>query len=195
MAAIYVRKPCKRCGGEKGYHSYGKPRLLYCETCDRSVSAEQNVARHICASPDPTVPHFCCAACKEQKAANQRAAGKRAAETRRKRYPNRSVPIDAERFWQQVAMSMVAKAVRKGILPKLDETIACVDCGDVASVYEHRDYSRPLEVVPVCQSCNLLRGTARWPSASHFHFARFVKGEKNLPDRSLSTPHNKVANG
>lgn len=55
----------------------------------------------------------------------------------------------------------VAKAVKLGQLPKLDGSIACVDCGGIATDYEHRDYSKPLDVEPVCRSCNKLRGPAK----------------------------------
>lgn len=37
---------------------------------------------------------------------------------------------------------------------------ACVDCGDKALDYDHRDYSKPLDVEPVCRACNLRRGPA-----------------------------------
>jgi len=56
--------------------------------------------------------------------------------------------------------SIVAIAVRYGILPKLDGVIQCVDCGGVASQYEHRDYMKPLDVDPVCRKCNAERGSA-----------------------------------
>lgn len=55
------------------------------------------------------------------------------------------------------AHGAVAGAIRKGLLvhPRLLE---CVDCGAQARDYDHRDYSRHLDVVPVCRSCNKLRG-------------------------------------
>lgn len=59
------------------------------------------------------------------------------------------------------AMYAVSRAIKKGDLPKLDGTIACVDCGKPACDYDHRDYSKPLQVEPVCRSCNLLRGPAK----------------------------------
>lgn len=37
---------------------------------------------------------------------------------------------------------------------------ACVDCGLPAQAYDHRYYSHPLEVDPVCLSCNNKRGPA-----------------------------------
>lgn len=57
------------------------------------------------------------------------------------------------------AHDVVACAVRRGKLPKLDGTIACVDCGKPARNYDHRDYAKPLDVVPVCIPCNIRRGT------------------------------------
>jgi hypothetical protein len=55
----------------------------------------------------------------------------------------------------------VALAVYQGRLPQLrwGHNIMCVDCGKYpASCYDHRDYTKPLDVDPVCGSCNKLRG-------------------------------------
>lgn len=38
------------------------------------------------------------------------------------------------------------------------EELKCVDCGNQAKHWEHRNYARPLLVEPVCQSCNYKRG-------------------------------------
>jgi hypothetical protein len=59
---------------------------------------------------------------------------------------------------QSQAHYIVAKAIRKGELAPLDGTIACMDCGEPATAYDHRDYAYPLNVEPVCHSCNLKRG-------------------------------------
>ena len=58
------------------------------------------------------------------------------------------------------ALFAVARAIREGKLPRLDGTIRCVDCGQMATQYDHREYARPLDVVPVCRSCNIRRGPA-----------------------------------
>jgi len=57
------------------------------------------------------------------------------------------------------AVASVAKLIRSGAIPKARE-LSCVDCGKNALDYDHRDYSKPLEVEPVCRSCNQLRGPA-----------------------------------
>ncbi|MFM0503927.1 hypothetical protein [Paraburkholderia caffeinilytica] len=53
----------------------------------------------------------------------------------------------------------VNKAVARGDLPVVS-TQNCVDCGVQAQAYDHRDYANPLDVQPVCDSCNALRGRA-----------------------------------
>ena len=53
----------------------------------------------------------------------------------------------------------VKKAVKNGDLPPVSE-LKCVDCGKPAKHYDHRDYGKPLEVEPVCVSCNCKRGPA-----------------------------------
>ncbi len=50
-------------------------------------------------------------------------------------------------------------AVKAGALPPI-KTLFCVDCGKPAKHYDHRDYNKPLDVVPVCVSCNFKRGGA-----------------------------------
>lgn len=53
----------------------------------------------------------------------------------------------------------VARAIREGKLPH-PSGLQCVDCAADAMEYEHRDYNKPLVVVPICRSCNLRRGPA-----------------------------------
>ena len=58
------------------------------------------------------------------------------------------------------AISAVAKTVKNGVLAPV-KTLICVDCGSQAQCYDHRDYNKPLEVVPVCRKCNFRRGSAK----------------------------------
>lgn len=55
------------------------------------------------------------------------------------------------------AKTAVFIEVRSGRLTR-PENLFCEDCGLAASVYDHRDYLRPLDIVPVCRSCNKKRG-------------------------------------
>ena len=57
------------------------------------------------------------------------------------------------------ARRQVRDATFTGRLPRLPrEYRACVDCGARALIWDHRDYSRPLDVQPVCRQCNIARG-------------------------------------
>lgn len=71
-------------------------------------------------------------------------------------------PCSGEYLGQMTqAIGAVNAAKSQGLLPRLRGSgIACVDCGKPAHDYDHRDYRKPLEVVPVCRSCNLKRGPA-----------------------------------
>lgn len=86
------------------------------------------------------------------------------------------------------AHKAVALAVRKGLLPKA-KTQQCVDCGRQAHGYDHRDYNKPLDVEPVCQSCNKLRGPAI-PLGGMGLFtskqARFVRPNWTAPAKEAS---------
>jgi hypothetical protein len=57
------------------------------------------------------------------------------------------------------AIAKVLKAIKLGKLAKATDC-TCVDCGKPARQYDHRDYLNPLDVVPVCVSCNQKRGPA-----------------------------------
>jgi len=57
------------------------------------------------------------------------------------------------------AINAVQKAIKNGILAPA-KTLICVDCGRPGECYDHRDYGKPLDVVPVCRKCNYRRGSA-----------------------------------
>ena len=67
---------------------------------------------------------------------------------------------DPDALKQRRAHNKVSYAIRKGQLAKLDGSVKCVDCDEPAKFYDHRDYSKPLDVQPVCQRCNRRRGPA-----------------------------------
>jgi hypothetical protein len=60
---------------------------------------------------------------------------------------------------QQWAVAQVATAIRNGLFQRADSR-SCADCGKQAFGYDHRDYSKPLDIEPVCRSCNRRRGSA-----------------------------------
>lgn len=79
---------------------------------------------------------------------------------------------------QQEAHLKVKKAIKYGLLARLDGSVLCVDCSALATEYDHRDYNRPLEVDPVCRPCNFRRGQATdWSPTDRYKAPRQV-----LPD-------------
>ena len=56
---------------------------------------------------------------------------------------------------------LVSQAIIDMVLLR-PEKLQCIDCGAAAKLYEHRSYNKPLEVEPMCVSCNTLRGPAEW---------------------------------
>lgn len=61
---------------------------------------------------------------------------------------------------QTLCAARLQRAIIVGTLPPARE-FHCADCGTAAQCYDHRDYSEPLNVVPVCTSCNIRRGPAK----------------------------------
>lgn len=59
-----------------------------------------------------------------------------------------------------LAAKALWQAIREGKLPHPRRAGPCVDCGEAARQYDHRDYRQPLAVEPVCRSCNRKRGPA-----------------------------------
>jgi len=62
-------------------------------------------------------------------------------------------------------MQWRAQVAARSANPTLDGSIECVDCGAPATCYDHRDYSKPLDVEPVCWKCNAQRGPAKFSPA------------------------------
>lgn len=90
----------------------------------------------------------------------QCANGSRWYSVRRKGKIGRCMPCEsAARLVKLVTQNTVAKAIQTGMLRSAVGQ-QCVDCGVAAEVLDHRDYEKPLDVDPVCKSCNSRRGAA-----------------------------------
>lgn len=70
--------------------------------------------------------------------------------------------VDCSIRMQRVGALVVVKVQREIRFGRLKPATAysCVDCGAPAKVYDHRDYTKPLEVVPLCVRCNVKRPPA-----------------------------------
>jgi hypothetical protein len=162
------------CGGPKNRLDGERVGARYCHACQEKVYRKYWEPRNFCGNVSAQHQPWACSECKEIRRQRQSEAAKRASQTRAKNYPNWQKPVSAEKFWQSNAHAMVSAAKKRGLLPELDGSIACVDCGAAAVEYDHRDYGRPLDVDPVCRVCNKKRGTAIWPDASHYLFKVFT---------------------
>lgn len=173
MARAYMPTPCRRCEGPKvGYPDAGRRGRRYCAPCDAIVRAEWMRKRSLCgACSGAWWPE--CKACAVLRKERGKAAAAKGREKRRANGSGYFRPENAERYWQGRSHAAVQVAIRRGLLPSLKAgEYACTDCGSVAHEYDHRDYGRPLDVEPVCRSCNKQRGTAIWPTAERYAFKR-----------------------
>jgi len=64
---------------------------------------------------------------------------------------------DRDSLYFTLAHSFVNAAIRCGDLPPPTHLL-CVDCNEPAKEYDHRDYTKPLQVQAVCRRCNQKRG-------------------------------------
>ncbi len=62
-------------------------------------------------------------------------------------------------YYQHRCAAQVSAAIKRQAL-RSPKKLRCVDCGRRATEYDHRSYTRPLDVVPVCHVCNIQRGPA-----------------------------------
>lgn len=173
MPHAYQPRPCRCCGKPKGDKRPGYAHNWYCTPCAAAKADANRRARSVCGSCPTGVWPRDCLACRRLRKQAQYEAARRGAEKRRRSDSGYFRPENAERYWQQRAHAAVRSAIKRGLLPDLkSREYACADCAAVAHEYDHRDYGRPLDVQPVCRSCNKRRGTAIWPSASQYNFAR-----------------------
>lgn len=80
--------------------------------------------------------------CEDCRTANARRAQKR---------------VERDRRLMKRAHALVRNRLAQGLLPS-PTLFVCADCGLPATAYDHRDYTKPLDVEPVCDTCNSLRG-------------------------------------
>lgn len=84
--------------------------------------------------------------------------------------------------------ALTKKAVRLGLLP-CPSAQSCEDCGEPAQCYDHRDYSRPFEVAPVCLRCNSSRGKGDMPEfwkVTKADLRPDIFGRPRRPDRKAA---------
>jgi hypothetical protein len=63
-------------------------------------------------------------------------------------------------YLQRKVTIKLHRRIKAGSMPKAN-ALDCSDCGKPAICYDHRDYTKPYKVVPVCTGCNIRRGPAK----------------------------------
>jgi hypothetical protein len=92
------------------------------------------------------------------------------------------------------ASAILNNYIKKHAFSKATEKL-CVDCGCRAHVHDHRDYTKPLEVDPVCFSCNSIRGMAldsklrSFPESSKKNKVLVSVGLTSAASIRLTIPH------
>lgn len=72
---------------------------------------------------------------------------------------------------QKSALNKVYNAVKSGKLINLKKIfVKCTYCEKRSTQYDHRDYSKPLKVSPVCARCNKMLGKAIYCKISKEEF-------------------------
>lgn len=135
-----MTRSCENCGERPVRKNDGRYR--FCEQC---VPPEPPERDYLCEQCGTDISHRCvparfCFPCAEQRAKESRVVNRYA--------PNND---------NQKARAITRYAVRVGFLPP-PTSFKCTDCGRPAECYDHRDYTKPLEVEPVCIRCNTSRG-------------------------------------
>ena len=85
-----------------------------------------------------------------------RSIGQRLDKNRRREVSAYSMKSERQKLAAK-AYQIVRYALITGKLP-FPYTLKCADCGEKAQCYDHRDYTKPLDVTAVCNRCNLKRG-------------------------------------
>ena len=127
-------KPCVKCGSTERYKPSPGKKIGACKACKKTRDKIWNKAN----------PKKCQSYVK---------AWKKTHPEKNRAYAKIHRTTNPEKVAARLA---VRKAIRCTDLPRVS-TCDCVDCGIQAAEYHHEDYSKPLEVEPLCKLCHVKR--------------------------------------
>ena len=91
--------------------------------------------------------------------------------------------IVSPRDLRKYANIKVRTAVYSGLIKSARAlNVQCTDCNSKATCYDHRDYTKPLDLDPVCASCNAKRGQGYPPVDSENLEVDWVSSLINFKD-------------
>ena len=142
-------KPCVKCGSTDRYKPRPGKKTGACKACQKVINKtwhKANPEKHRARTKAWRKAN------PEREEANIKAWRKNNLEKRRA-YVKTYEKNNPEKC---AAHDMIGSAVRRGDLPRIS-TCDCVDCGIQATEYHHEDYSKPLDVEPLCRMCHIKR--------------------------------------
>ena len=85
----------------------------------------------------------------------------------------------------------IKRAILSGLLKPPNQQL-CADCGEPAKFYDHRDITKPLDVEPVCNGCNVRRGPPRINKEDlEKYLANLPMARKGRPKKAVKKPPKK----
>lgn len=146
--------PCRRSAAGRDFHRNAPcvvvecgapaPNAYFCQSCIRTIERDD--------VPWTLMPYW------HSEGAAARKAD-RVARGIHQTFRRRGLP---ELNLRAAATAFTKIAVANGFLAD-PRTCKCEDCGRQAECYDHRDYSQPMMVHPVCRVCNNRRGRGLMP--------------------------------
>jgi hypothetical protein len=127
-------KPCRKCGSTDRYKPNPGRKTGACRTCKK-------VNRKAWRKANPEKERTYSKTWRKANIEKNRAKTNAYRKTNSKKY---------------AAHNAVNNAIKRGDLPRV-LTCDCVDCGIQAADYHHEDYSKPLDVEPLCRLCHVKR--------------------------------------
>ena len=127
-------KPCVKCGSTERHKPRPGRKIGNCKACSAASVKAYRAANH----------EACLAAHRAWSKANAKKI------IRKNQRYGKTNPE------KRAARKAISMAIRRGDLPRVS-TCDCVDCGIQAAEYHHEDYSKPLEVEPLCKKCHVKR--------------------------------------
>ena len=157
-------KPCRKCGSTERYKPPPGKKLGQCKAChkaDAKARRKANPEKYRALSKawrkaNPEKQRALCKAWRKANPEKKRALVKAWQQANPEKNRAHVKTYKQNNPEKCVAHDMVRSAVRRGDLPRVS-TCDCVDCGVQAADYHHEDYSKPLEVEPLCKKCHKKR--------------------------------------
>ncbi len=142
-------KPCRKCGSTERYKPKPGRKTGACKACQKAYDKAWQQA-------NPEKQQARVKAWRKANPEKQRAKTKAWQQANPEKVKSNTDKYRKNNPEKYAAQAIVNNAIKRGDLPRVS-TCDCVDCGVPAVNYHHEDYSKPLEVEPLCKKCHVKR--------------------------------------